>query len=142
MTAPNKPLGSQRKRLGSSQRLAGLDILADETIEKAVESFLKRSGAPRIITRFHPEAEWLWRQWQGTVFESTWKPAASMMLITACFVLFMAISDEVSWALLAVPDPAHYVVQKLRAVENLWSYLLPMATFVNTFFLSQAYGFW
>lgn len=54
----------------------------------------------------------------------------------------MAVFEEVSWSLLAVPDPAHHVVQKLRALENLWSYLLPMATFVNTFFLSQAYGFW
>ena len=32
-------------------------------------------------------------------------------------------------------------VLHLRSLENLWSYLLPMATFTNTFFLSQAYGF-
>lgn len=129
-------------RMGTTQRLAKLDQLDDESVEVAVDKFLTSCRAPRIIMRFYPEADWLWRQWRGTVLESTWRPACYMMAVSAVFVFCMAFSEEASWPVFAVPDPSHPVVQKLRALENLWSYLLPMSTFVNTFFLSQAYGFW
>ncbi|KAL3917062.1 MAG: hypothetical protein SGPRY_006557, partial [Prymnesium sp.] len=80
-------------RMGTTQRLAKLDQLDDESVEVAVDKFLTSCRAPRIIMRFYPEADWLWRQWRGTVLESTWRPA--------------------------LPDPSHPVVQKLRALENL-----------------------
>lgn len=141
MDALNKRISFDR--MGTRQRIARLDTLInDESVDAAVDKFLQRKGAPRIITQFHPEPSWLWKRWSGTVLESTWRPAAWMMLVSSMMVLSIAYFEEASWPLLAVPDPAHQVVQKLRAVENLWSYLLPMATFVNTFFLSQAYGFW
>ncbi|KAL1527345.1 hypothetical protein AB1Y20_016015 [Prymnesium parvum] len=129
-------------RKGTSQRLATLDELDDQSVEAAVDRFLQRSGAPRIIMRFFPETGWLWRQWRGTVLEVTWRPAVYMMAVSAIFVVTMTVIEKVSWSLLAIPDPEHRIIRKLRPLENLWSYLLPMATFVNTFFLSQAYGFW
>ena len=40
--------------------------------------------------------------------------------------------------LLAVPDDADNIVAQLKGLNNMWGYLLTMAGFVNSFFLSQA----
>ena len=39
-------------------------------------------------------------------------------------------------------DPEHNVVKQLKTLDTMWTYLLTMTTFVNSFFLSQAYGLW
>jgi hypothetical protein len=124
---------STRKRIREMER-----TLSDEDLEELVDKALNSHGAPPIITKFHPEASWLWRQWTGTVLEATWMPAAIMMCIGVAVVYFFHHTGEADWELFAVPKKEHGAVAKLQSLDTMWNYLLSMATFVNTFFLSQA----
>jgi len=47
-----------------------------------------------------------------------------------------------TWTLLEVPDPNDRWVARMKGFTTMWGYLLTMATFTNSFFLSQAYGYW
>ena len=47
-----------------------------------------------------------------------------------------------SWSLLAVPDASAEWIQRLSGMKKLWEYQLTLATFILTFFLSQAFAYW
>ena len=122
---------------GTRKRIATLiESLGDEDIDQLIDKSTRFGGAPRFITRFHPQATWLWRQWQGTVLEQTWQPAATVMLLSAFLCGGMELGR--TWPILHVPSEDNYIVMQLRGINNMWGYLLTMAGFVNSFFLSQA----
>lgn len=113
----------------------------DEMLDRAT----KRNNAPHFIPKFHPQASWLWRQWRGTVLVPAAKPAAIMMLVSVALVYHMEVARQDgthTWTLFEVPDPNDKWVARMKGFTTMWGYLLTMATFVNSFFLSQAYGFW
>eukprot|EP00966_Prymnesium_polylepis_P019862 457837-Prymnesium_polylepis.1 len=109
----------------------------DEMIDRA----MRMGNAPKFIAQYHPQAQWLWRQWNGTVLQATWSPAVFMMLFSMALVLYMEMTRRTGshrWSILEVPDPKDLWVARLVGVTTMWGYLLTMATFVNSFFLSQA----
>ena len=91
---------------------------------------------------FSPRGSWLWTRWHGTVLETTWKPTILLMSVAAFVVFFTYSHATWTWPLLAVPDPTNPVVMRLKALDTMWNYLLTLATFVSSFFVSQAYPFW
>ena len=122
---------------GTRKRIATLvELLSEEDINELIDKVTRMNGAQRIIKRYHPQATWLWRQWHGTVLEQTWQPAAVVMILSALVCSWMELWR--TWPVLAVPDEKHTIVSQLRGLNNMWGYLLTMAGFVNSFFLSQA----
>jgi predicted membrane chloride channel (bestrophin family) len=117
-----------------------LETLGDDNLDELIDRITRVGNASKFLAGFHPQPSWLWRQWHGTVLQQTWKPAIGMMLIAVAVVAYM--EDSRTWPLMAVPDGAHMSVRRLKGLSEMWSYLLTMATFVNSFFLSQAYGYW
>ena len=95
-----------------------------------------------IILPFNPSSSWLWQQYKGTILEVTWKPTLYLMLKSALLVWAVRASGYWTWPLLAVPDPSHPIVMRLKSIDVMWNYLLTLATFVSSFFVSQAYPFW
>lgn len=126
---------------GTRQRLAALSGVKQEAIDEMIDRALRKGNAPRLIKAFKPQSSWLWRQWSGTVLQHTWPPAAVMMLVSATLVVFMEhtrMTGGHTWTLFEVPDPNDGWVARLKGFTTMWGYLLTMATFVNSFFLSQA----
>jgi len=116
-----------------------------ESLDEMVDRATKMSNPPRFIPRFQPQSSWLWRQWNGTVLQQTWRPAGVMMIVSALLILYMEpVRREGAhkWTLLEVPHEDDLAIRPLRGFTTMWGYLLTMCTFVNSFFLSQAYGFW
>ena len=64
--------------------------------------------------------------------------------MTACsvvLVLYMEVArnkGDHTWSLLEVPNEKDRWVARLKGFTTMWGYLLTMATFTNSFFLSQA----
>ena len=54
----------------------------------------------------------------------------------------MRLEGDHKWTLFEVPHEGDSWVARLRGFTTMWGYLLTMATFVNSFFLSQTYSFW
>ena len=134
-----------REKWSTKRRIGNLlQEMDDDMLDELVDNVTRFEGGPtyRIITRFHPQPTWLWRQWAGTVLTYTWAPAVSMMVIGALLVGCIELSGTRTWAYLEQPDPKSSVIRQLKGLSESWTYLLTMATFVNSFFLSQSYGFW
>ena len=128
---------------GTRRRLAEVvENAEDDAIDEAVDRALKMGQAPKFLTMWSPRPTWLWRQWRGTVIQQTYQPALFIMGLSAILQLCIYQDPDTDWALLSVPRQDHWLVAKLRSLDAMWNYMLPMATFVNTFFLSQAYGYW
>jgi len=116
-----------------------------EALDELVDRATKTSNPPRFIPGFHPQSSWLWQQWNGTVLQQTWRPAVTMMLLSIGLILFMEPvrrEGTHTWTLFEVPHQDDLAVLPMKGFTTMWGYLLTMATFVNSFFLSQAYGFW
>ena len=119
--------------------------LEQDHLEEMVDRATRMASSPRFIPRFHPQASWLWGQWNGTVLQQTWKPAAAMMAVSLLVVVYMEPirqHGDHRWTLLEVPHQDDLAIRPMRGFTTMWGYLLTMCTFVNSFFLSQAYGFW
>lgn len=113
----------------------------DELLDRAT----RMGNAPPFITQFSPRTIWLWRQWRGTVLEHTWKACILYMLLSVALCSFMELArchGQTTWQLFEVPDSKDRWVARMAGLTTLWSYLLTMATFVNTFLLSQSFSFW
>ena len=52
----------------------------------------------------------------------------------------MRLEGDHKWTLFEVPHEGDSWVARLRGFTTMWGYLLTMATFVNSFFLSQTYA--
>ena len=64
-----------------------------------------------------------------------------MTLVALALVLFMEpvrMTGTHTWAILEVPNEDDKGIKPMRGFTTMWGYLLTMATFVNSFFLSQA----
>ena len=133
-----------RTILGPPMTVATAPALDKETMD--IESVLNRAlqlgpsrGNP-IIMPFEPSGRWLWRRWHGTVLETCFRPTLNLVFVSILVVV--ATYPTWTWPLFAVPDPLHPSVIRLKALDTMWNYLLTLATFVSSFFVSQAYPFW
>mmetsp|Transcript_16128 Transcript_16128/g.22853 ORF Transcript_16128/g.22853 Transcript_16128/m.22853 type:complete len:426 (-) Transcript_16128:204-1481(-) len=95
-----------------------------------------------IIQQYKPSRRWLWRQWRATILQQSWKAAATMMLVSTCFVAIIRIFCEPTWAMGQIPDPNTPVISRLVPLSQLFKYLMTLATFILAFFLSEAYSLW
>ena len=131
---------------GTNQRIENVvSQLNQEDIEEMVDRATRMSNAPRYLPQFYPQSTWLWRQWSGTVLQQTSIPAAVMISVSIVLVMIMEVArqdGDHKWSVFEVPDPSDRWVARMKGFTTMWGYLLTMATFVNSFFLSQAYGFW
>lgn len=131
---------------GTRQRMEALLTRVDQAgIEEMIDRAMKRNNPPKFMAKFYPHWSWLWRQWQGTVLQRTWPSAMVMMVVTVLLVIAMETARKEglhTWSLLEVPNPQDEWVARMLGFTTMWGYLLTMATFVNSFFLSQAYGYW
>ena len=146
-SSPVEPLiRPPQESWGTQKRLeTHFSQLEQDNLDEMLDRAMKRSNAPRFIARFHPQSSWLWRQWRGTVLQHTWKPALIMSLVSLALVAWMEPVRRTGahkWTLLEVPHEDDLGIRPLRGFTTMWGYLLTMCTFVNSFFLSQAYGFW
>ena len=122
-----------------------LSTIDQEGLGEMIDRATRVGSGPKFISKFRPGSSWLWSQWQGTVLQHTWMPAVIMMSVSSALVLAMEVArkdGKHTWSILEVPDPEDAWVARMRGFTTMWGYLLTMATFVNSFFLSQAYGFW
>lgn len=108
----------------------------EEVLDRALHSGAREDNP--IIMPFSPRGSWLWTRWHGTVLETTWKPTVLLMTVAALLVCLTYSQRAWTWPLLAVPDPANPVVMRLKALDTMWNYLLTLATFTSSFFVSQA----
>ena len=79
------------------------------------------------------------------MLQQTWQPAVIQMLVSLLLCIVMEVArreGEHTWSLFEVPNMDDRWVARMKGFTTMWGYLLTMATFVNSFFLSQAYGFW
>ena len=123
--------------------------VTDEQLDRVVDRALRTGDVPRLIKAYKPDARWLWGRWRHTVLEQTWTPALVAMSVAlavhftvkggAAWLRVFASTGEID---LGPGDPEHNVVKQLKTLDTMWTYLLTMTTFVNSFFLSQAYGLW
>ena len=123
--------------------------VTDEQLDRVVDRALRTGDVPRLIKAYKPDARWLWGRWRHTVLEQTWTPALVAMSVAlavhftvkggAAWLRVFAATGEID---LGPGDPEHTVVKQLKTLDTMWTYLLTMTTFVNSFFLSQAYGLW
>ena len=126
---------------GTRRRLDAVVSRMDEgDLNSLIDRAMQMSSPPPFLAGFRPQAHWLWRQWTGTVLQHTFQPAVVMMLVSCVLIVAMEpirVSGGHTWALFGVPDAEDTVVAQLRGFTTMWGYLLTMATFVNSFFLSQ-----
>mmetsp|Transcript_19625 Transcript_19625/g.29118 ORF Transcript_19625/g.29118 Transcript_19625/m.29118 type:complete len:308 (-) Transcript_19625:785-1708(-) len=104
------------------------------------------SKAPNrpIICEYDPSGFWIWRKWQGTVLKMTKGSIVCLMGVTLLLDVLVRRHGALSgstWSLLEVPLKTS-IVQSLTGMRKMWQYQLTLATFILTFFLSQAYGYW
>ena len=123
--------------------------VTDEQLDRVVDRALRTGDVPRLIKAYKPDARWLWGRWRHTVLEQTWTPALVAMSVAlavhftvkggAAWLRVFASTGEID---LGPGDAEHKIVKQLKTLDTMWTYLLTMTTFVNSFFLSQAYGLW
>jgi len=101
-----------------------------------------------IIRPYKPNRLWLWRQFKGTILQHVAIPTLANMLWSTCFVVLVRHRTLVAtggawWSGLGLPpDATHPFIAKLHMVHKIWSYQQGLTTFILTFFLNQAFGFW
>lgn len=108
---------------------------------------LKIRNAGTIIHPYVPSERWLLRQWEGTVLQYVWKKAVMMMTASAVISIAIFFIPGGEFALLGGDDDggggnASMIDEQLDYIKGWWEKLLPLASFVSTFFLSEAYKHW
>eukprot|EP00977_Amphora_coffeiformis_P002368 scaffold443_cov177-Amphora_coffeaeformis.AAC.15 len=104
-----------------------------------------------IVCEYHPSGAWLWLKWRGTVLKATWKSLALTMLISLAIDFVVRGGGSISglksylhpsWSMLSIPSAEDPCILRLSGIKKLWEYQLTLATFILTFFLSQAFAYW
>lgn len=108
---------------------------------------LKIRNAGTIIHPYVPSERWLLRQWEGTVLQYVWKKAVMMMTASAVISIAIFFIPGGEFELLGGDDDggggnAAIIDEQLDYIKGWWEKLLPLASFVSTFFLSEAYKHW
>jgi len=109
----------------------------DEVIECTIDKIipLSNDGGRPVIRRYHPQKMWLWRQWYGTVFQHGTATAVFYMVVTALICLFLKHFD--------IPEEEDQVLDgSLKAINQVWKFVLTLTTFLLTFYLNQSYTLW
>lgn len=95
-----------------------------------------------VICEYEPSGFWLWFKWRGTVLKMTKVSVWLSMMVGLGVDLFCRRSIATKWSLVQVPPATEPLIQSLVGLDKLWEYQLTLATFILTFFLSQAYNYW
>ena len=75
---------------GTRQRMAAhLSHLDQGSLDHLLDKVLRMGSAPPFIAKFHPQPDWLWRQWRGTVLQQCWVPACAMMIVSVGPIVVM-----------------------------------------------------
>jgi hypothetical protein len=112
-----------------------------EEIDSVIERATRTHGWAPVIPQYSKSSQWAWQQWEYTIIQRLWRSALYSMVVPTCLlVLARYIDPTVSWW--SLTDKAHRLSEPLRAVANGWNYLLTLATFVTTFFVSHSHSFW
>lgn len=141
----NRILDSENMDLETMQQV-------DWAINKVEGTIMNYGG--NIIPTYQPERAWLWQQFEGTVLPISIPTTVANVGFCVLFCLYARIQIyggdvnimDMDWAVVfteqLVPDKSLPFVEKLDLVHDIWHYFNSPTTFVLTFFLSQAYGFW
>lgn len=99
-----------------------------------------------IICEYEPKGFWLWTKWRGTVLSMTLRSTLILMTVGALLDWsvrgYLRSTSSTIWSLLSVPPASEPLIKSLYGLKKLWEYQLTIATFILTFFLSHAYGYW
>ena len=106
-----------------------------------------------IIPKYKPERIWLWRQLAGTVINISLKTTLGNCLSCLVFIVLVQQSTGVAdyhhptqffWTTdgVILPDKELPLVRNLSLVGKIWGYQRTLTTFVLTFFVNRAFGFW
>jgi len=104
-----------------------------------------------IIPTYQPERVWLWQQYSGTVLKISIKATLFNMLACVVFIFyakyvtgdpfFMGENISSMTTETFVTNKEDFM-ERLSAIDQIWSYQRNLTIFVLTFFLNQAYAFW
>ena len=92
-----------------------------------------------IICEYKPDGVWLWSQYTGTVLSITTFPVLAIMILAVGVDVLAHAQSDIYWSLLRVPPSSDPFIQQLQGLNSLFEYQLTLATFILTFFTSQAY---
>jgi hypothetical protein len=97
-----------------------------------------------IIHPYVPSERWLLRQWEGTVMQYVWMKAVMMMTVSAIFSIAIYFIPGGDLSELIGGDESKSIIldEQLDYIKGWWEKLIPLASFVSTFFLSEAYKHW
>ena len=107
---------------------------------------LKAMQRDPIIEKYHPQPRWLWRQFAGTVISAAWPTAVINMIWATAFCFFIRYKTHgdfrVVQEVLETSATTIPLVARLTVIDKIWTTLMGLTTFLLTFFVTQAYGFW
>ena len=96
-----------------------------------------------IIHKFKPQRLWLWTRWRYTVLAFSYPFVLFNMGLTAALALAVELSAGSDWTPGHEPDQENPTIQQLNTIfGQVFNYLFTLATFVLTFYLSEAFGLW
>jgi len=96
-----------------------------------------------IIHKFKPQRLWLWTRWRYTVLAFSYPFVLFNMSLTAALALAVELSSGSDWTPGHEPDQENPTIQQLNTIfGQVFNYLFTLATFVLTFYLSEAFGLW
>mmetsp|Transcript_34045 Transcript_34045/g.71635 ORF Transcript_34045/g.71635 Transcript_34045/m.71635 type:complete len:568 (-) Transcript_34045:262-1965(-) len=95
-----------------------------------------------IILPYKPDRFWLWSRWDGTILNCSIRSTLFNMLTSLVFILVMRRLTDSSLKFGMAPDKSHPLIARLDIINRIWSYQTSLTTFILTFFVNQAYGFW
>ena len=106
-----------------------------EELEQLAAAAASTSVERPVMQQFHAGRGWLWRQWMGTIFRSSYRTVLFNSLIA--LVTAMIFSGTSLGA--GIRQEA---LEQLTGLERLWRTSSGLVTFVLSFFLNQAYSVW
>ena len=96
-----------------------------------------------IIHKFKPQRLWLWTRWRYTVLAFSYPFVLFNMTLTGVIALAVELSPASDWTPGHEPDQENPIIMQLNTIfGQVFNYLMTLATFVLTFYLSEAFGLW
>ena len=139
--APSR-LVYRARAVGRRHPLTPLSVAEEPLLDAAQRLAVAELSERPIIKQYSTSGTWLWRQWSGTVLETSWFPTVMNMVSGAMVTFFIRATTPSPWPLFTVPDAAHPVVSRLNTLNVMWQYQASLTTFILTFFLAQAFAHW